>query len=136
MRIDANLAAKCGEARETRAEKAIRLLMSLDGDPKHQKLVQFETFYPAVRHAISRKVPRKAILKHLSDGGLKLYPALYEEFLALLGGRHEEQTGISSCIQCGQPIPKALETQGALTEGSLPESYESNDAAGHEGDES
>ena len=83
------------EAKDSRAQKAIRLLMSMDGDPKRQKRSEFEKFYPAVLHAIDRKVPRKAILKLLSEGGLKLYPALFEEFLDSMGKEYANQSEIT-----------------------------------------
>lgn len=104
MKTDTNLAAKSGETRETRVEKTIRLLMSMDGDPKHQKLKDFEKFYPAALHAISQKMPRKTILKHLSEGGLKLYPALFDEFMISMGKAHEERGDATICHSCGQSL--------------------------------
>lgn len=123
MKIDNTLAAKCGEARETRAEKAIRLLMSLGGDPKHHKLKEFEKFYPAVLHAMSRKVPRKTILKHLSEGGLKLYPALFEEFLSSMAKAYEDRGDVVTCNHCGQaiqPPPQLVPTPGDNQATQLP----------------
>lgn len=104
MKIDKHLAAKGGDARETRSEKAIRLLMALEGDPKRQKMQEFEPFYPAVLHAIARKVPRKTILKHLSEGGLKLYPALFEELLKSMSSEYKRRGDALLCNQCNQPL--------------------------------
>ena len=118
MKIETNLAAKNAEIKETRAEKTIRLLMSLDGDPRHQKLKEFEKFYPAVLHAMSRKVPRKTILKHLSEGGLKLYPGIFEEFMILM-----DRGDVVFCNHCGQPInasPQHEATGCDSQEGKLP----------------
>lgn len=119
MKNDNNLAAKGGEARETRTEKTIRLLMSLDGDPKHQKLKEFEKFYPAVLQATARKVPRKTILKHLSEGGLKLYPALFEELMTSMAQALEARGESVACSHCGQPIqstPAGDQKQASLGE--------------------
>jgi hypothetical protein len=107
MKTDTNLAAKGGEARETRADKTIRLLMSLDGDPKHQKLREFEKFYPAVLQATARKVPRKTILKHLGEAGLKLYPALFEDLMTSMAQALASRGELIACSHCGQPIPNA-----------------------------
>jgi hypothetical protein len=136
MKIDSNLAARGGEARETRAEKTIRLLLSLDGDPKQQKLREFEKFYPAVLQAKARKVPRKTILKHLGEAGLKLYPALFEELMTamaqVLGGLAEPL----ACSHCGQPIHNGLardEKQASQKDGLTdhgPELLDESAAAG------
>lgn len=112
MKTDKELAAKGGDARETRSEKAIRLLMALEGDPKRQKMQEFAQFYPAVLHAIARKVPRKTILKHLSEGGLKLYPALFEELLTSMSSDYRNRGDAVLCKQCKQPIqpPASLDS--------------------------
>ena len=104
------LAAKSGEAKETRAEKAIRLLTTAVGDPLKLKLKEFKPFYPSVRIAQSNGVPRKQILKYLADAGLKLYPNLYEKLMASMEKACTEGDGGSvTCGQCGQPLP-VLET--------------------------
>ena len=95
---------KTTEARDTRVDRAIRQLMSLDCDPKQRKRQEFERFYPAVLHAMSRKVPRKTILKHLSEGGLKLYPSLFDEFMESMAKSYESQGSHVSCNSCGQEI--------------------------------
>lgn len=127
MTIDNTLAAKCDEAKETRAEKAIRALMSLDGDPKYKKRKEFENFYPAVLHAINRKIPRKTILKHLRDGGLKLYPALFEEFMTSMAQALEARGESNACSLCGQPIENfstADHKRVILCEGQVEQSEE------------
>lgn len=136
MKIDSTLAAKGGEARETRAERTIRLLMSLDGDPKHQKLREFEKFYPAVLQATVRKVPRKTILKHLGEAGLKLYPALFEELMTSMAQAQGSRGEPIACSHCGQPIhnaPAGDEKQASLSEGQTeqgPELLDESVAAG------
>lgn len=132
MKIDNTLAAKGGEARETRAEKAIRALMSLCGDPKYQKLKEFEKFYPAVLHATNRKVPRKTILKHLSEGGLKLYPALFEELMTLMAQAQEARSGLNICSHCGQPIENDTTVDHKKADPSVGETLrgDESDAAG------
>mgnify|MGYP005751521325 CR=1 FL=1 len=90
--------------KETRTERTIRAIMSLDCDPKQQKRKEFEKYYPAVLHALSRKVPRKTILKHLNEGGLKLYPSLFEEFMGDLNAKCQSAGNALSCEACGQPL--------------------------------
>ena len=95
---------RTAEARDARADRVIRQLMLLECDPKQQKRRDFEKFYPAVLHAMKRKVPRKTILKHLSEGGLKLYPSLLEEFMEEMGKSYETLGEAVACAECGQAI--------------------------------
>ncbi|MCZ8062268.1 hypothetical protein [Silanimonas sp.] len=94
---------KASEGRETKAQKALRLIASLDGDTKRQKMKQFEQYYPGVRDALGRNVPRKVLLKILEDAGLKLYPALFDELIETFASRDE--SGAGPCPTCGQATP-------------------------------
>lgn len=110
------LAAKGGEAKETRAEKAIRLLTTAVGDPFKLKLKEFKPFYPSVRIAQSNGVPRKQILKYLTDAGLKLYPSVFEKLMTSMEKAYTEGgAGSVTCDHCGQPLPEleALEQESA-----------------------
>lgn len=91
--------AKNLEARETRTERTIRLLMTTN-DPLQQKLQEFKVFYPAVSMARHNKMANKQILKHLADGGLKLYPSLLESLIDAM----ERAEGAPGCQHCGQTL--------------------------------
>ncbi|MBB6600294.1 hypothetical protein [Luteimonas sp. MC1825] len=105
MKTDINFAAKGGEARETRAEKAIRLLTTQGGSPFNQKLDEFQAFYPAVVTAKHNGMKNKQIIKILSEGGLKLYPALFDKLLAAMTVEESEST----CPHCKQAIANPME---------------------------
>ncbi len=110
------LVAKSGEAKETRTEKAIRLLTTAVGDPFKLKLKEFKPFYPSVRIAQSNGVPRKQILKYLTDAGLKLYPSVFEKLMATMDKACVEGgIGSVTCEYCGQPLPllETLEQESA-----------------------
>lgn len=91
---------KNAEARETRAERAIRLLQTTAIDPLQLKLQDFRAFYPAVANARHKGMKTKQILKLLAEGGLKLYPGLLEKLMAAM----EEAKGVPSCELCGQTL--------------------------------
>jgi hypothetical protein len=97
---------KSHEGRETKAQKALRLIAALDGDTKRQKAKQFEQYYPAVRDALRRNVPRKALLKILEEGGLKLYPALFDELIEAFANQSNDGGESHGCPTCGHvPTP-------------------------------
>ena len=106
MNTEKNLAAKSSEVRETRAEKAIRLLMTTSASPFQQKRGEFKLFYPAVRAAKANGMKNKQIIKILAEGGLKLYPALLEKLMAAQGDADDA----SKCLHCGQALATDLET--------------------------
>lgn len=93
-----NTNARNAEARETRAEQAIRLLQTTAIDHLQLKLQEFRVFYPAVATARHKGMKTKQILKLLTEGGLKLYPSLLEKLMAAM----EEAKGVPSCELCGQ----------------------------------
>ena len=97
MKIE-NTTVKNAEARETRAERAIRLLQTTAIDPLQLKLQEFRVFYPAVANARHKGMKTKQILKLLTEGGLKLYPSLLEKLMAAM----EQAKGVPSCELCGQ----------------------------------
>ena len=99
MKNDNTLAASRGEPKETRAEKAIRLLTTMASSPFHQKLLEFRIFYPAVVAARANGMKNKQIIKVLAEGGLKLYPALFEKLMVAM-----PDDGVApACSHCGQP---------------------------------
>lgn len=100
MKTDNTLAAKGGEAKQTRAEKAIRLLMTTAGNPFNQKLEEFKTFYPAVITARRNGMKNKQIIKILAEAGLKLYPTLFEKLV----GAMARETEAKMCALCGQAV--------------------------------
>lgn len=104
-----NGATKSADARQTRTERTIRLLMTTT-DPLQQKLQEFKVFYPAVAAARHNKMANKQILKHLADGGLKLYPSLLESLIDAM----EKAEGAPACQHCGQ----TLRTEAAGTKAS------------------
>lgn len=94
------LAATSGEAKETRVEKAIRLLTTMASSPFNQKLVEFRTFYPAIVAAKANGMKNKQIIKVLAEGGLKLYPALFEKLIVAM-----QDNGVApACHYCRQPM--------------------------------
>jgi hypothetical protein len=99
MKIE-NTTVKNAEARETRAERAIRLLQTTAIDPLQLKLQEFRVFYPAVANARHKGMKTKQILKLLTEGGLKLYPGLLEKLMAAM----EQAGGVPACQHCGQPL--------------------------------
>ena len=101
MKTDNNLAAKSGEAKETRAEKAIRLLTSNAASPFDQKLDAFREFYPAVATAMNNGMKARPILKILADAGLKLYPALFDNLITAM----KKEAEAPRCQHCKQAIP-------------------------------
>lgn len=107
MKTDNSLAAKSGEPRETRAEKAIRLLSTKAANPFDQKLDKFKAFYPAVATAINNGMRTRPILKILADGDLKLYPALLDKLIAAM----KEEADAPRCPQCRQVIPHPCDVQ-------------------------
>ena len=107
-----NTTAKNADARETRAEKAIRLLQTTAIDPLQLKLQEFRAFYPAVATARHKGMKTKQILKLLAEGGLKLYPGLLEKLMVAI----EKADGVASCELCGQ----ALRTAAALPTSDSP----------------
>lgn len=100
MKTDKTIAAKSSEAKQTRAEKAIRLLMTTAGNPFNQKLEEFETFYPAVITAKRNGMKNKQIIKILAEAGLKLYPALFEKLVVAMAREAEAKM----CALCGQAV--------------------------------
>lgn len=100
MKTDNNLATKAGEIKETRAEKAMRLLSTQAANPFHQKLDEFKVFYPAVATAMNNGMKARPILKILADGGLKLYPALLDKLIAAM----KEDAEAPRCPHCMQVI--------------------------------
>lgn len=100
MKTDNTLAAKGGEAKKTRAEKAIHLLMTTAGDPFHQKMDQFREFYPAVVIAKRNGMTRKQIMKILAEAGLKIYPALFEKLVSAMAREADAKV----CAHCGQAV--------------------------------
>lgn len=100
MKTDNTLAAKGGEARETRAEKAIRLLMTTAGNPFNRKLDEFKAFYPAVVTAKHNGTKNKQIIKILAEAGLRLYPALFEKLMSAMAREADPKT----CVLCGQAV--------------------------------
>ncbi|GAB1594736.1 hypothetical protein [Lysobacter claricitrinus] len=92
--------AKSADTRETRAERAIRLLQTTAIDPLQVKLQEFSTFYPAVAAARHKGMKTKQILKLLAEGGLKLYPTLLEKLMAAM----EAAEGTPRCELCSQPL--------------------------------
>jgi hypothetical protein len=116
-----NTTAKNADARETRAEKAIRLLQTTAIDPLQLKLQEFRAFYPAVATARHKGMKTKQILKLLAEGGLKLYPGLLEKLMVAI----EKAKGAPSCELCGQTLRKeaAEPVSGSplpVAEGELP----------------
>ncbi|ODT96602.1 MAG: hypothetical protein ABS82_03960 [Rhodanobacter sp. SCN 67-45] len=69
-------------------------------DPFQLKLQEFRVFYPAVATARHKGMKTKQILKLLTEGGLKLYPALLEKLMTAM----EQAEGTPSCELCGQPL--------------------------------
>lgn len=100
MKTDHTLAAKCGEARETRAEKAIRLLTTRPANPFDEKLEVFKEFYPAIATAMNNGMKARPILKILAEGGLKLYPALLNNLITAM----KEGAETPRCPHCRQAI--------------------------------
>ncbi|MET3653105.1 hypothetical protein [Dyella japonica] len=100
MKTDNHLAAKGGEVKETRAEKAIRLLTTTAANPFHQKLDEFKTFYPAIATAKRNGLKHKQIIRILAEGGLKLYPSLFEKLMAAMKAEESHRT----CPHCGQTM--------------------------------
>lgn len=101
MKTDSNLAARSAEVKETRAEKAIRLLTTNAAGPFDQRLDAFRQFYPAVAMAMSNGMKARPILKILAEGGLKLYPALFAKLMVAM----QEETEAPRCRHCRQAIP-------------------------------
>lgn len=95
-----NLAAKSGDTKVTRAEKAIRLLITKAANPFDQKLDEFKMFYPAVATAMNNGMKARPILKILAEGGLKLYPALLDKLISAM----KEEADTPRCPHCRQII--------------------------------
>lgn len=95
-----NTAVKNADARETRAERAIRLLQTTATDPLQLKLQEFRIFHPAVAAARHKGMKTKQILKLLAEGGLKLYPGLLEKLMVAM----EQAVSAPTCQNCGQRI--------------------------------
>lgn len=100
MKNENNLATKGGESKETRAEKAMRLLTTKAANPFSQKLAEFKTFYPSVVTATHNGMKARQIIKILAEGGLKLYPALFEKLMTTM--RAEAET--PRCTLCNQAL--------------------------------
>lgn len=100
MKTDNNFAAKSGEIKETRVEKAIRLLSTKAANPFDQKLDEFKAFYPAVATAMNNGMKARPILKILAEGGLKLYPALLNNLITAM----KEESETPRCPHCRQAI--------------------------------
>ncbi|WP_155273927.1 hypothetical protein [Xanthomonas arboricola] len=98
--ISAETKPKDAEVRETRIERAIRLLQTTAADSFQLKLREFKAFYPGVVAARHNKMKTKQILKIVADGGLKLYPALLENLIKAM----ERIEGMPICQQCGQTL--------------------------------
>lgn len=105
MKTEDNLPSKSGETKETRAQKAIRLLTTATGSPFNQKLDDFRTFYPAVVAARRNGMKNKQIIKILAEGGLKLYPALFEKLMSTM----ENDRDATACPHCGQAVTVRIE---------------------------
>lgn len=125
-----NTAVKNADARETRAERAIRLLQTTATDPLQLKLQEFRVFYPAVAAARHKGMRTKQILKLLAEGGLKLYPALLEKLMVAM----EQAVSAPTCQHCGQrlrinavePVPDShcRETEGEHAPEPMPSRVE------------
>lgn len=95
-----NAAVAKADGRETRAERAIRLLETTAVDPLQLKLQAFRRFYPAVVNARHNGMKTKQVLKILTEGGLKLYPSLLEKLMVAM----EQAEGAPACAHCGQRL--------------------------------
>lgn len=117
MKTNETLAAKGGEVKETRAEKAIRLLTTQAANPFHQKLDEFRGFYPAVATAMNNGMKARPILKILAEGGLKLYPALLDKLMAAMKAEAESPR----CPHCRQTIdhPSASRSRSSDIDGPV-----------------
>lgn len=122
MKTDNMLAAKSSEAKETRAEKAIRLLSTKAANPFDQKLDEFKAFYPAVATALNNGMRARPILKILAEGGLKLYPALLDKLIAAM----KEEADSPRCPQCRQVIPHPCNVQTSDESATGPLAMEGN----------
>jgi hypothetical protein len=107
MKTNNNLP-KGGDAKETRAEKTIRLLTTTAGNPFNQKLEEFKAFHPAVVTARRNGMKNKQIIKILAEGGLKLYPTLFEKLMAAMS----EDPDATTCTHCGQALQHPVEGAG------------------------
>jgi hypothetical protein len=100
MKTEKILAPKGGEAKETRADKAIRLLETTITDPFNQKLDEFKAFYPAVVTAKRNGMKNKQVIKILGEAGMKLYPALLEKLMSAIAREPEADM----CALCGHAV--------------------------------
>lgn len=55
---------------------------ALEPNKRQIKATAFSSAYPAIRRAIDRGVTQRAILKLLSDAGIKVHPARYKTMIA------------------------------------------------------
>lgn len=98
--IDIDTKRRDADARESRVERAVRLLQTTAVDPFQLKLREFKAFYPAVVAARHNKMKNKQILKIIADGGLKLYPSLLESLMKAM----EQAEGTPACQHCRQTL--------------------------------
>lgn len=100
MNSERTISAKGTEAKETRAERAIRLLTTKAANPYDKKVDEFKPFYPAVAMAMNNGMKTRQVIKVLTEGGLKLYPALLLKLMVSMA----EDTETPRCPQCRQLI--------------------------------
>ncbi|MBH1826825.1 hypothetical protein I5W35_06780 [Stenotrophomonas maltophilia] len=113
------------DTRETRAERVIRLLETTAVDPLQAKLQDFHAFYPAITVARQKGMKTKQIIKILADGGMKLYPALFEKLMNAM----ENSKGKPCCKLCGQCL--AITASGVSKSGDTTCSNEPTPEAPH-----
>jgi hypothetical protein len=94
------------DAKESRADRAIRLLTAEASNPFNEKLISFRIFYPSIVIAKKNGLKNKQIMKILAEGGLKLYPAVFEKLMNAMG----QESGLTELLICGaivraQPSP-------------------------------
>lgn len=116
---------KSADTRETRAERVIRLLETTAVDPLQAKLQDFHAFYPAITVARQKGMKTKQIIKILADGGMKLYPALFEKLMKAM----ENSEGKPYCKLCGQSL--AITASGVSKSGDTARSNEPTPEAPH-----
>lgn len=66
----------------TQADDITAALRGLKPNEQHHKIELFSMLRPVIEEMLEKNVTQKAILKTLSDMGLKLHPARFKELMA------------------------------------------------------
>ena len=98
-----------GSTKPLSAEQWIEQLDALQPSKQQQRMVLFQTLYPAIERALARDVPQKAIIAQLKERGLSLSVGGFRSMLEAERKQYAEKGERLRCECCGSSLPVTVE---------------------------